>query len=116
MSERDAAPFPFAELPTPEATRDVVARIKGGDRAAWDALYRRYRDELLFAARARLGAKLRAYLESEDILQSVALEAFEELPRFEPRGAGSLRGHDRGEEARGRRAADGQRRRLARDS
>ncbi|MCA8972702.1 MAG: sigma-70 family RNA polymerase sigma factor, partial [Planctomycetes bacterium] len=30
-------------------------------------------------------------LQSEDILQSVALEAFRDLPRFEPRAPGSLR-------------------------
>lgn len=89
MSE--PGPFPFAPPPGLLATREVLARIREGDRAAWDALYRRWHDELLFVARARLGAKLRACLESEDILQSVALEAFEELPRFEPQRDGSLR-------------------------
>jgi len=34
---------------------------------------------------------LRASLESEDVLQSVALEAFKALPRFRPHGPGSLR-------------------------
>jgi RNA polymerase sigma-70 factor (ECF subfamily) len=75
----------------PSATREVLARIRSGDRSAFDELYHRWRDELLFVARARLGARLRGFLDSEDILQSVALEAFTELPRFVPRHDGSLR-------------------------
>lgn len=81
----------FPEPPDLVATRDALERIRAGDRAAFDALYRRWHDELLFVARARLGARLRTFLESEDILQSVALEAFHELPRFVPRHDGSLR-------------------------
>jgi RNA polymerase sigma-70 factor (ECF subfamily) len=38
-----------------------------------------------------LGTKLRSALQSEDVLQSVALEAFRALPGFEYRGDGSLR-------------------------
>lgn len=80
------------EPPDDEASRELVARIQAGDRAAGDELYRRYRDELLFAIRARLGGRLRGVLQSEDVLQSVALEALRGLPRFEHRGPGSLRG------------------------
>ena len=69
---------------------ELVARIREGDRAAWDELYRRYHDQLLLAVRMRLGSALRGHLESEDIFQSVALEAFRDLERFEYRGPGSL--------------------------
>jgi RNA polymerase sigma-70 factor (ECF subfamily) len=69
---------------------DLVQRIKKGDRAAWNELYQRYHDQLLLSVRMRLGPGLRRYLQSEDIFQSVALEAFRSLERFEYRGEGSL--------------------------
>ncbi len=83
--------FPLAAEPDPSATREILARLRAGDRGAFDQLYCRWRDELLFVARARLGTRLRGFLDSEDILQSVALEAFTELPRFVPQHDGSLR-------------------------
>ena len=73
------------------ASRELVRRIQAGEEAAWTELYGAYRDELLFLVRARLGPRLRSALQSEDIVQSVALEAFQALPRFESRGPGSLR-------------------------
>jgi len=76
--------------PSAGLTLELVARIQGGDREAWNDLYRRLHDPLLFSVRCRLGAGLRRHLESEDILQSVILEALGELPRFAPRGEGSL--------------------------
>lgn len=69
---------------------DLVQRIRRGDRSAWSELYERYHDQLLLTVRMRLGPGLRRYLQSEDIFQSVALEAFRALERFEYRGEGSL--------------------------
>lgn len=63
---------------------DLVRRINAGDRDAWDALYLRYRDALLFSVRARLGANLRTRLESEDILHSVVKDAIADLRDFAP--------------------------------
>ena len=74
-----------------DRTRELVARLQAGEAAAWDELYRVYHDELLFTVRMSLGARLRSVLESEDVLQSVALAAFRALPAFEYRGVGSLR-------------------------
>ncbi len=79
------------ELPGDARTVELVRRMQAGEEAAWNELYRAYRDDLLFYVRARMGNQLRAAFQSEDVLQSVALEAFRELPRFEPRGSGSLR-------------------------
>lgn len=69
---------------------ELVRRIQAGDRAAWERLYLRYHDALLFAIRSRLGSNLRAWLQSEDILHSVVKDALRDLERFEPRGPGSL--------------------------
>ena len=62
----------------------LLRRIQSGDDAAWEPLYRRYRDQLLLSIRCRLGPKLRSRLESEDILHSMFREALSDLHRFEP--------------------------------
>jgi len=85
-------PKPHGEHAFPEGvTLALLTRIKDGDAAAFDELYRRYHDELLFAVRMHLGRGLRGALESEDVLQSVAIDAFRALPHFEPRADGSLK-------------------------
>ncbi len=78
--------------PAPDARSSIelVARLRQGDRDAWSELYARYHDQLLLTIRLQLGRGLRSHLQSEDILQSVALEAFLELEAFEYRGAQSL--------------------------
>lgn len=80
----------FPTPPDERASLDLVARLRGGDGSAWDELYRRYHDQLLLVVRMRLGARLRAFIESEDIFQSAAREALSALARFEDRGPGSL--------------------------
>ncbi|MCB9919344.1 MAG: sigma-70 family RNA polymerase sigma factor [Planctomycetes bacterium] len=79
------------QTPDEHRTLNLLSRIRDGDDEAWTALYRLHHDDLLFLIRRQLGPKLRSVLQSEDILQSVALEAFRDLPRFEPRAQGSLR-------------------------
>ena len=80
----------FPAAPDESASLDLVGRIQDGDAAAWNDLYRRYHDQLLLVVRMRLGRKLRGFLQSEDVFQSVALDALSALQRFEYRGPGSL--------------------------
>ncbi len=77
-------------VPDPRSSIELVARLQSGDEGAWRELYARYHDQLLLTIRLQLGRGLRRHLQSEDILQSVALEAFRELGAFEYRGAKSL--------------------------
>ena len=81
-------------LPTPERSDDasieLVRRIQTGDASAWEALYLRYRDQLLLSIRCRLGPGLRSRLESEDILHSVFKDALTDLHRFRPQSTASL--------------------------
>lgn len=79
-------------IPDERTTLELVARMQRGDDRAWDDLYSRYRDELLLAIRSKLGDRVRSALASDDVLQSVALEAFQAMPGFTDRGKGSLRG------------------------
>lgn len=84
----------MSEFPPPPdegETLDLLGRIRGGEGEAWNDLYRRYHDQLLLTIRARLGSGLRRHMQSEDVLQSVALEAFRDLDGFAYRGPGSLR-------------------------
>lgn len=74
------------ELPTLE----LVRRVQGGDRAACEALFGRYRERVLAIARVRLSAGLRRHFESVDILQEALLEALRGLERFEMRDESSL--------------------------
>jgi RNA polymerase sigma-70 factor (ECF subfamily) len=69
---------------------ELLARIQGGDQEAWNDLYLRYRDRLLFTIRCRLGPALRARLQSEDILHSVVRQALSDLERFRPHDDGAL--------------------------
>jgi len=73
-----------------ELSIDLVRRIQAGDVTAWEQLYLRYRDRLLFAIRCRLGSRLRSRLQSEDILHSMIREVIEDLDRFEPDGKESF--------------------------
>lgn len=72
-------------------TSELLARVRDGDAGAFGELYHRYHDELLFAVRLHLGPRLRSKLESEDILQSVAIEAMRALPRLNEDRSGGLR-------------------------
>lgn len=86
----------MSDLPTPldeQVTREMVRRMQAGEADAWRDLYGRYRDELLLLIRVNMGTRLRAALQSEDVLQSVVFEAFRAMPRFEDRGEGSLRAY-----------------------
>jgi RNA polymerase sigma-70 factor (ECF subfamily) len=74
----------------PDDSTALVHRAQIGDVAAWEELYLRHHDAILFAVRARLGAGLRERVTSEDILQSVVADALSDIRRFEPRGEGSF--------------------------
>jgi RNA polymerase sigma-70 factor (ECF subfamily) len=86
----DPAPIGIPDSPGPSASVELVRRIRDGDGEAFAELYRQYRDRLLFAIRCRMGAGLRAHVQSEDVLQSVMRDVIGDLPRFEPRGADAL--------------------------
>jgi RNA polymerase sigma factor (sigma-70 family) len=88
-----------ATLRAPDAqeftrTQGDVARFQGGDAAAFDDIWRRYRPalELLLRARllARLEPELRARIESDDVLQVASEKIRAKLPEFRYLGPGSV--------------------------
>src|SRR5258706_9574039 len=79
------------EPPDETSTLQLVLRLQSGGPAAFDDLYRRHRDELLLAVRSGMGPRLRSAMQSEDVLQSVAMAAFAALGNGESVRAGGLR-------------------------
>lgn len=73
-----------------ENSVELLARIQNGDQEAWNDLYLRYRDRLLFTIRCQLGPALRARLQSEDVLHSVVRQALGDLERFRPQDEAAL--------------------------
>lgn len=71
-------------------TLDLVKKAQGGDREALSRLFDRYYERARRSVRARLGARVRAQLDSGDILQQTFAKAFQIFDRFEMRHEGSF--------------------------
>lgn len=69
---------------------ELVRQAQGGDRAALEQLLRRYYPRVRRIVRLRIGRRLRAHLESVDILQETFAEAVRRFDRFEMRDESSL--------------------------
>jgi len=82
---------PLEQAPREDGVQQLVARASAGDEAAWHALYRRYRPLLSVLLRDEYSDILRARLETDDVLQSSFLAAFQRLPSFEYRSEDSFR-------------------------
>ena len=66
--------------------QELIDRARQGDAAAFGKLAAVHRTGLLLFIRTRLGARLRAETEAEDILQETYLKAFDSVDRFEWQG------------------------------
>lgn len=71
-------------------TLELVRQAQAGDQDALSRLFQRYYDRLRRCVRVRLGSRLRARMDTEDILQPAFAKAFEKFDRFEMRHEGSL--------------------------
>jgi len=80
-------------LPDDMRTQEVgvlVDRAQAGDITALNELFGRYHDLMVNVARRKLGAKLRAKEEADDLAQTTFREATRDFQRYEYRGEGSL--------------------------
>ena len=66
-------------------TARLVERARAGDREAYDQLFARAADRVLWFIRLRLGPRLRERLDSMDVLQESYVEAHRAFDRFEYR-------------------------------
>lgn len=69
---------------------DLVQRAQAGESAALDELLARYQERLRRIVRIRLGARLRANVESMDIVQDALLVAARKIDQVELRTSGAI--------------------------
>jgi RNA polymerase sigma-70 factor, ECF subfamily len=65
-----------------DETQSLLDRAKNGDRAAFEALFRRHEARLLQAIALRMDRRVAARVDASDVLQETYLEAFRRLPRY----------------------------------
>jgi RNA polymerase sigma-70 factor (ECF subfamily) len=83
----------FDEEPSVEeqqSTLGLLERMRAGDRAAGDALFRQHRARLLRALRARLAPETRYLVEREELVQETFKRALSSIDRFHWRGQGAF--------------------------
>ncbi len=66
----------------PDETQSLLDRAKDGDRAAFEALFRRHRAKLLRAVALRMDRRVAARVDASDVIQDTYLEAFKRLPKY----------------------------------
>lgn len=70
-------------MPESPNTQVLLNRIQQGDQIALNDLLQRYYARVLAAVRIRLGVRLRAKMESSDIVQEVMIDALRKVENFE---------------------------------
>ncbi len=73
-----------------DRTLNMVARAREGDQEAVNGLYRLYAERLRGAVNRNLGCRLRAKMESEDLIQSVWKDVLSDMSGFDYRGPDSF--------------------------
>ena len=86
MSDPRPNPAPDPDHPTVV----LLARARSGDRDAYDELFAQAAERLRLYLRVRLGAGLRQYEETRDLLQETYLAAHRAFAGFEDRGDGAF--------------------------
>jgi RNA polymerase sigma factor (sigma-70 family) len=84
---------PHAEPLAPEATVDLLARAKRGDRSALDLLLERCIPALRRWAHARLPQSARGMVDTADMVQDTVIAALRRLDVFEARHEGALQAY-----------------------
>jgi RNA polymerase sigma-70 factor (ECF subfamily) len=72
-----------AHPPAPDETALLIERAKTGDQTAWRELYRRFRPQMSVAIHGRIPTPLRSRFDTDDVVQSAFLSAFESLSSFD---------------------------------
>jgi RNA polymerase sigma-70 factor (ECF subfamily) len=70
------------DQPNSEETRGLLARVRQGDREAFDLLFTHYQKYLHRVVALRLDPQLRARIDPSDVVQETQIEAFQRLQSF----------------------------------
>jgi RNA polymerase sigma-70 factor, ECF subfamily len=81
------------QKPPVDETIELLARARGGDREALEAIFDRQIPLLKRWASGRLPRWARDIADTSDLVQESVLETFKRLDSFEPRGAGALQAY-----------------------
>lgn len=76
--------------PDLSVTQELVEKAQGGDAESFGLLIQRYRGRLEALVHLRMGARLRAKVEMEDVLQEACLGAFRSMSQFHWTDEGSF--------------------------
>jgi RNA polymerase sigma factor (sigma-70 family) len=71
-------------------TEHLVLEAQQGQEGAFNELFSRLTNRLLFFVKARMGSKLRSIYDPWDVLQETYLSAYQSLDQFSGRGVGSF--------------------------
>ncbi|HMS15865.1 MAG TPA: sigma-70 family RNA polymerase sigma factor [Planctomycetota bacterium] len=83
-----AMPQPAREFH--RTTHQLVLRIHGGDREAFNQLFMRYYPRIKLLVRLHMMEKLKAQVEVEDVIQEIYMEVYKNFHKFEYRDPDSF--------------------------
>ena len=73
-----------------DVTRELIASIRGGDRAAFDELFKHVGGKVYVYVFNQMGDRLRAVLDPEDVLQEVYARGFSAFDEYVEGETGSF--------------------------
>jgi len=76
-----------------ESSFDLVLRARGGDQAALDELFARYRPRIQRWAHGRLPRSARGAHDTQDLAQETLARVFQRIHAFDPRHPGAFKGY-----------------------
>jgi RNA polymerase sigma-70 factor (ECF subfamily) len=92
-SSKDPSSSPATQTLSPEATVDLLTRVRAGDDAALERLVSRCLPALRRWAHGRLPVYVRDMQDTADLVQDTVLAALKHLDRFEARHEGALQAY-----------------------
>jgi RNA polymerase sigma factor (sigma-70 family) len=84
---------PVGAAPPTATTRDLLTRVRGGDRQALETLFARLTPGLHRWARGRLPQWARSGSDTADLVQEALVSTFRKIDGFEPRRKNALRAY-----------------------
>ena len=90
LGPRDHMSLPQPQRDFQRTTQQLVWRIHGGDRDAFNSLFLRYYPRLKLLVRLHMMDKLKAQVEPEDVIQEIYMEVYKNFHKFEYRDPDSF--------------------------
>jgi RNA polymerase sigma-70 factor (ECF subfamily) len=82
-----------SQVPSPDSTFHLIARVRAGDREALERLFARHLPPLQRWASGRLPRWARQLADTDDLVQDALVQTFKRIEEFEPRHVGALQAY-----------------------